>query len=334
MDPALAKVLGTLLALFGHMNTPRHRLAHPMAHMGALAFLLSFPLLGGCFSSGGTPDGGVDAGPDVDERCRAQKMCAAVDAIGCCGAPQAVSVCDPCPTGTIEQAECRTAGCNECDAPLICHRELEAGCCGVRVGNTSCNVCPEGSMPVDDCGEHFPACGCGPEFDARPAPGVPVRPPDAGMPDASAHADAAPFDAGRPECREDLGDGCCGAFVTYESECGCPRGSIHETECTGSIGDGIILPSVSCFQDLGGGCCGGFVEPNACSGECPAGTLDESSCAAHQSGDAPAEAPPIALCHQDLGAGCCGDMVPLDACGACPEGSTQECTDFAPACGG
>lgn len=257
-------------------------------------------LMVGCFT--GTPD------PDP---CAETRRCVAADAVGCCsGGAREVSVCeDSCPAGMIEESECRTAGCGMgCDTPLTCRMDYGSGCCGEAVFTTSCDACPAGSVEATECTSDFPAeCGCGSIRGFR-------------LPDAEAPALPA------SECFEDLGAGCCGAFVGL-SECGaCPTGTLNQLQCDMMSADRIAPPEVTCREDLGGGCCGAEVSPNACSATCPAGSVETSSCD-ELLDPAMDRAPafPAPSCFQLTPEGCCGEAVPLTACGACPEGSSNTC---------
>lgn len=289
-------------------------------------------LTAGCFSS-------------KPPRCDAQKTCFAADSLGCCtGSGVDVSVCEACPEGRIERTECRTSGCDDpCEVPLNCVQDLGDACCGAPVFSESCDVCPMGSRPASTCGSFVPECGCAeatllpPEDEAdREAP---RRPP--------------------VECYENLGDGCCGNVVGSEGECGCPAGTVTLEECGSFASPDAFFPAEVCRLNFGMGCCGDVVERNACSGECPAGSVIESECDRFRTGggeappsdpadppeedagpadagvpEADAGAPPIrAVCYEVDADGCCGAEVEIDFCtGDCPPGSTMDCA-FGAGCG-
>lgn len=261
---------------------------------------LAFPLLlAGCFVAS-TPD-----------RCEETRVCMAANGLGCCdGAGIDVSVCETCPAGTVETYMCRTTGCDTCTDPVSCRIDFGEGCCGDAVFASTCDACPAGSVLADSCTADFPAeCGC---------PGTigPFVPPSDGRPAEDAIAPPS-------NCVEDLGDGCCGAFVTADTACGCPPGTRYEYECT-MFGGGIAPPS-SCRTDLGGGCCGAAVEANACTAMCPAGSIPAELCEAQA---APARPAPLD-CFVLLADGCCStEIAEADACGVCPEGTSSECLDF------
>ncbi len=278
----------------------------------------------GCFSSKST-------------RCDATKTCFAADSLGCCdGRAAEVSVCEACPSGMIERSECRVTGCEErCEVPLNCRQDLGDDCCGAPVFTESCEVCPAGSRPVSECTAGFiPTCGCPETVES-----------DAGAPLPDAGADRRPSpDAGAAEppaaCFTDLGEGCCGEYVGEPTSCGCPTGSIFEYECTGFPAPGLLPPTEACREVLFEGCCGGIVERNACSGACPAGSVEESRCGEindRSGGGAPPsedEARPAPIpCYEVDELGCCGAEVEPSACtGSCPPGTTTDCI-FGGACG-
>lgn len=265
---------------------------------------LSVSLLG-CFSSN-------------PPRCDADKTCFAADALGCCdGAGTDVSVCDACPSGMIERSECRVAGCEDpCDVPLDCRQDVGDGCCGAPVFSESCDVCPMGSRPASTCSAGFlPACGCAETVDR-----------DAGRP---AEDIAEPIS----NCFQDLGEGCCGGYVGEPTSCGCPTGSIQEYECTSfAVMDALVPPAENCRAVISEGCCGGVVERNACTLECPIGSVPESVCGEINDSGGGAEPPgdearPAPLpCYEIDDSGCCGEMVPASSCtGLCPPGTSSEC---------
>jgi len=262
----------------------------------------------GCSNSHTTP-------PD---RCDMTKVCLVTDALGCCdGRGSEVSVCDVCPSGTVERVACRTAGCADpCTgatprpsgggadiAPAArCYQDMGSGCCGDEIfGGDVCGFCPAGSVSEYECSGFAPACGCGmterpaPIVDAGPLPtdaGVP--PSDAGVPPSDAgvlpsDAGVLPADAGTPvpdpmpldECYTDLGPGCCGAYVGPSTECGCPPGSVTQSTCT-AYSAGTAEPPVS---------------------------------------DVPAFRAP---CRALLTDGSCGDVIEPNACGECPAESVPE----------
>lgn len=267
---------------------------------------LSISLLG-CFSS-------------KPPRCEATKTCFAADSLGCCdGAGTEVSVCDACPGGMIERASCRVTGCEDpCEEPLNCVQDLGDGCCGAPVFSESCDVCPMGSRPAAECAAGFiPTCGC-----------AEATADGAGPP---AEADIAEPPAA---CFQDLGEGCCGSYVGEPTTCGCPTGSIYEYECVSFVAaDAIVPPMEDCRAVISEGCCGGIVERNACSLECPAGSVVESACGEINDSSGGAEPPdgdearpaPIP-CYEIDESGCCGDIVPASSCtGLCPPGTSSEC---------
>lgn len=260
---------------------------------------------------------------DPPDRCAERQVCAPVDSLGCCdGVGTEISVCDMCPTGTVTETSCRTAGCTMgCETPIACRVDVGAGCCGDVVFTTSCDTCPAGSVAASTCTGEFPSCGCD---DTRR-----IRAPD--------ESPALPL----PDCRVDLGNGCCGDLAGSQGECGCAPGTILEEECgqfDNDISPGIVAPS--CFENLGGGCCGGGIAPAAC-GMCPAGSIPGSECAPMAGAPEPDPDParpiaPPAGCREDLGGGCCGGDVVANVCGMCPTGSIRadSCSgdaDFFPA---
>lgn len=276
---------------------------------------LSVSLLG-CFSS-------------KPPRCDATKTCFAADALGCCdGRGTEVSVCDGCPSGMIERTECRVSGCDDpCDVPLDCRQDLGDDCCGAPVFSESCDVCPRGSRPASECAAGFiPTCGCAETVDS-----------DAGGPpfDGGAGRPADDADIAEPPsaCFQDLGEGCCGGYVGEPTTCGCPMGSTHEYECTSFVaGDAIVPPMEVCRAVISEGCCGGIVERNACTFECPAGSVPESVCGEINDSGGGAEPPddearpaPIP-CWEIDESGCCGaEVAPSSCTGLCPPGTSSEC---------
>lgn len=280
--------------------------------MWSVTMTLRFALLGlsvsllGCFSS-------------KPPRCDANKTCFAADALGCCeGRGTEVSVCDACPSGMIERSECRVTGCDDpCEVPLDCRQDLGEGCCGAPVFSESCDVCPMGSRPASECSAGFvPTCGCAETVDS-----------DAGAP-ADAGPAERPADPAPPVmCYRDLGEGCCGDLVGEPTRCGCPEGSILEYECSSFPAPGLVPPAEVCRAVISDGCCGGIVERNACSGECPAGSVPESSCA--EINDGGGAEPPEDMawsCYTVDASGCCGELVPPSSCtGLCPPGTSSEC---------
>ena len=254
-------------------------------------------------------------------RCDANKTCFAADSLGCCeGRGTEVSVCDACPSGMIERTECRVSGCEDpCDEPLNCVLDLGEDCCGAPVFSESCDVCPRGSRPARECAAGFvPTCGCAEATDSDAG-----APPDAG---AGRPADEDAIAEPPSACFQDLGEGCCGGYVGEPTRCGCPAGSIYEYECVSfPIGDPIVPPMEVCREVIGPGCCGGIVERNACTFECPAGSVVESECGEiNESGDMARPAP--LTCYEVDASGCCGELVEPSACtGMCPPGSSPEC---------
>ena len=253
-------------------------------------------------------------------RCDATKTCFAADSLGCCdpGGTE-VSVCDACPDGMIERASCRVAGCDDpCEEPLNCVQDLGEGCCGAPVFSDSCDVCPMGSRPAAECAAGFvPTCGCAEA----------TRDGGAGRP--AEDADLAPPAA----CFQDLGEGCCGGYVGEPTRCGCPEGSVYEYECGSfAVMDAFRPPLENCREVVFDGCCGAIVERNACSLECPIGSIEESVCGEISDAGGGAEPPddearPAPLpCWEIDESGCCGAEVAPSACtGLCPPGSSPEC---------
>ncbi|NOY91484.1 MAG: hypothetical protein GXP55_09760 [Deltaproteobacteria bacterium] len=284
----------------------------------ALSFLalLALPMLG-CSNSHSVP-------PD---RCDMTKVCLVTDTLGCCdGRGSEVSVCDVCPSGTVERADCRTAGCADpCTSPTRrpsgpgedigpaarCYQDMGSGCCGDQIfGGDVCGYCPAGSVSEYECAGFAPACGCG--TTTRPAPAPPSEEPvsDAGVP---------PTDAGVP--RADSGVPRADSGVP--SDAGVPPS------------DAAIPPSDAgppraldeCYTDLGPGCCGAYVgAPSECG--CPPGSVTQSTCTAYSAGtgaEPPSDVPAFrAACRAILTDGGCGDIVEPNACGDCPAGSVPE----------
>ena len=268
-----------------------------MNHSALILSFASVLAFAGCFTGTSEPD------PCADTR-----RCVAADEVGCCvGAGRDISVCqDSCPADMIEETECRMAGCGMgCETPLWCRVDYGSSCCGETVFTTSCDACPAGSVEASACAADYPAeCGCGGIIRAFRAP------------------DAEGAIAATLECFEDLGGGCCGAFVVLSS-CGeCPAGTLDQFNCD-MAADRIAPPAVTCREDLGGGCCGSEVAPNACSAECPAGSIEASSCEDISAGDRAFPGP--AACFLLNAEGCCGEPVAATACGVCPEGATSIC---------
>lgn len=268
-----------------------------MTHSALTFTFVSALAFGGCFTGEPEPD-----------PCAETRRCVSADALGCCdGGGREVSVCqDSCPAGTIEENACRTAGCGMgCDTPLSCRVDYGSACCGEAVFTTSCDACPAGSVEASTCTADYPAeCGC----DGIRA----FRPP------ADQEAVAPPS-----ECFEDLGGGCCGAFVSA-AVCGaCPSGTVDQFTCDMMSGDRFAPPPVSCREDLGGGCCGAEVAPNACTAGCPAGSVEASTCE-DVSADR-AAFPEPAICFELTSDGCCGEPVEASACGGCPDGASTTC---------
>lgn len=308
---------------------------HARWHILTQILAVSALLAGGCFSS-------------KSNRCDARKTCFAADALGCCdGSSVEVSACDACPSGMIERSECRVAGCDDpCEIPLNCVQDLGESCCGAPVFSESCDTCPMGSRPATSCGGFVPECGC---FETTLIP-----PEDDGADrEAPRRSDV--------DCYVDLGEGCCGNLAGTEGECGCAVGTVPQYECANFAveGDADFFPVEVCRLNFGEGCCGDIVERNACSGECPAGSVVESACDRFRPGsdarpaeppmDEPADPPadagvpdagaddagaPIrAVCYEVDADGCCGAEVEIDFCtGECPPGSTMDCA-FGGGCG-
>ena len=305
------------------MNSTRHILAH--------VFLFAFALaLGGCFDSTGGGDAGVDVTSDIQSDTFLPRLtCAALLPGGCCNeADQIVTNDESCPPGRSPIDLC-PSDCDPCDGEprQLCYDDLGDGCCGSAV--MVCGECPSGRLPQTSCTERFPSCGCGPEY---PMGGL--TPPDDGErpadPDADpvppAPADAGPpaFDAAEPlvTCVEHFGGGCCGDYVQDQNACGCPIGTIEDYLCVDYPERDALPPAIICRADFGGGCCGGEVPLNFCTGECPEGSVDATTCGAvtESSTDAPGIIAPSS-CFAVSESGCCADPVMADACGQCPDGS-------------
>ncbi len=274
-----------------------------MRTIGLVSLLMA---VGGCFNSSG--NGG---------ECDATRMCRVADSLGCCdGGGTEVSVCEPCPSGTVDSTMCRTAGCGPmCDDPVACRTDYGSGCCGDAVAALDCDTCPAGSVVATSCAMDFPfECGC--DSSERP---MPMPEPDP-VPEPDPAPQPEPAPAPPISCHVNLGDGCCGEAVGPMNSSCCPMGTIPSYEC-GTF-EGIRRIPTPCRIDLGGGCCGEMSSANACTGECPEGSILESACTALTGGPEPGGLVP--LCVEIDPMGCCGEYVAPDACGQCPAGAGYE----------